>query len=140
MPGRRRCHGGATRCGGGANDRGRQPDRPCRAKCLRHDRLCQGQPELAQHHPGRVFFTVDFWHPEDAVLTEMDHELRQACADIAAAIGLEVAVSEFWYFPRPNLIPTVSGRCAMRLGRRATRTRTSSAAPVTTPFTWRASP
>src|SRR5262249_48079948 len=49
--------------------------------------------------PGRVFFTVDFRHPEDVVLTQMDHDLRQACGEIAAAIGLEVEVKEFWYFP-----------------------------------------
>ena len=34
--------------------------------------------------PGRVFFTVDFRHPEDAVLTGMDHALRQACAEADA--------------------------------------------------------
>jgi N-carbamoyl-L-amino-acid hydrolase len=29
----------------------------------------------------------------------MDGELRQACEDAAAAIGLAVEVKEFWYFP-----------------------------------------
>jgi len=32
-------------------------------------------------------------------LTTMDAELRQACGDAASAIGLEVEVGEFWYFP-----------------------------------------
>ncbi|HEV2097406.1 MAG TPA: Zn-dependent hydrolase [Stellaceae bacterium] len=50
--------------------------------------------------PGRVFFTVDFRHPNDVVLTEMDRELRQACDGAASASGgLEVEVKEFWYFP-----------------------------------------
>src|SRR5256886_4885000 len=49
--------------------------------------------------PGRVFFTVDFRHPEDAVLTQMDRDLRAACAAAAATQNLEVAVEEFWYFP-----------------------------------------
>src|SRR6202047_4780045 len=49
--------------------------------------------------PGRVFFTVDFRHPEDAVLTAMDRDLRAAWGAAAAAIGLEVEVKEFWYFP-----------------------------------------
>src|SRR6266540_52290 len=49
--------------------------------------------------PGRVFFTVDFRHPEDAVLTQMDRDLREACAAAAATQNLEVAVEEFWYFP-----------------------------------------
>lgn len=49
--------------------------------------------------PGRVFFTVDFRHPEDGVLTEMDHELRTACRDIARLAQVDVEVKEFWYFP-----------------------------------------
>ena len=59
----------------------------------------QSSPNSRNTIPGKVFFTVDFRHPEDAVLTEMDRALRRACADIAAAIGLEVEVGEFWYFP-----------------------------------------
>jgi N-carbamoyl-L-amino-acid hydrolase len=46
-----------------------------------------------------VFFTVDFRHPYDAVLSQMDRELRQACEGAAAPTGLEVEVKEFWYFP-----------------------------------------
>src|SRR5438046_1873282 len=49
--------------------------------------------------PGRVFFTVDFRHPEDAVLTQMDRELREACTEAAASQKLECEVKEFWYFP-----------------------------------------
>src|SRR2546430_5281892 len=49
--------------------------------------------------PGRVFLTIDFRHPEDAVLTAMDRDLRAACAAAAATQNLEVAVEEFWYFP-----------------------------------------
>jgi N-carbamoyl-L-amino-acid hydrolase len=36
--------------------------------------------------PGRVFFTVEFRHPYDPVLTEMDGELRQVCEETASAI------------------------------------------------------
>src|SRR3954466_1220937 len=61
--------------------------------------------------PGRVFLTVDFRHPEDAVLTAMDRELREACAAAAATQHLEVAVEEFWYFPPtpfdPKLVSAV---------------------------------
>ncbi|MBV9017805.1 MAG: hydantoinase/carbamoylase family amidase, partial [Alphaproteobacteria bacterium] len=49
--------------------------------------------------PGRVFLTVDFRHPEDAVLTAMDRELRAACAAAAATQHLDTEVKEFWYFP-----------------------------------------
>ena len=59
----------------------------------------QVSPNSRNTIPGRVFFTVDFRHPEDAVLTQMDRELRQACEQMASAIGLEVEVKDFWYFP-----------------------------------------
>ena len=61
--------------------------------------------------PGRVFFTVDFRHPDDAVLTAMDGELRAACREAAATQNLEVEVAEFWYFPPtpfdPRLVAAV---------------------------------
>ncbi|HEX3862786.1 MAG TPA: Zn-dependent hydrolase [Stellaceae bacterium] len=59
----------------------------------------QVSPNSRNTIPGRVFFTVDFRHPEDAVLTAMDAELRAACAEAAASQGLETEVKEFWYFP-----------------------------------------
>jgi len=61
--------------------------------------FAQVSPNSRNTIPGRVFFTVDFRHPEDATLTAMDKELRAACAEIAKAIGLEAEVKEFWYFP-----------------------------------------
>src|SRR5580700_10894158 len=60
--------------------------------------------------PGRVFFTVDFRHPQDAVLTQMDRDLRAACAAAAATQSLEVAVEEFWYFPPTPFDPDLVGR------------------------------
>jgi N-carbamoyl-L-amino-acid hydrolase len=59
----------------------------------------QSSPNSRNTIPGRVFFTVDFRHPEDATLTEMDHELREACRDAARSAQVEVEVKEFWYFP-----------------------------------------
>jgi N-carbamoyl-L-amino-acid hydrolase len=59
--------------------------------------------------PGHVFFTVDFRHPEDAVLTQMDAELRSACAELAAAARVEAAVEEFWYFPPTPFDPAEVG-------------------------------
>ena len=71
----------------------------------------QASPNSRNTIPGRVFFTVDFRHPEDAVLSQMDRDLRQACEGTALAIGLEVEVKEFWYFPptpfRPDLVAAV---------------------------------
>jgi N-carbamoyl-L-amino-acid hydrolase len=60
--------------------------------------------------PGRVFLTVDFRHPEDAVLTMMDRELRKACAAAAATQSLEVEVKEFWYFPPTPFEPRLVGK------------------------------
>jgi len=59
----------------------------------------QVSPNSRNTIPGRVFFTVDFRHPQDAVLTAMDQELREACEAAAAPSGLEVEVKDFWYFP-----------------------------------------
>jgi N-carbamoyl-L-amino-acid hydrolase len=45
------------------------------------------------------------------VLTQIDRDLRQACEEAASAIGLEVEVKEFWYFPptpfHPDLVAAV---------------------------------
>jgi len=58
----------------------------------------QSSPNSRNTIPGRVFFTVDFRHPEDATLTAMDRELREACRDAARSAQVEVEVKEFWYF------------------------------------------
>jgi len=67
----------------------------------------QVSPNSRNTIPGRVFFTIDFRHPEDAVLTQMDRELRAACSEAAAANGLETAVEEFWYFPPTPFDPAL---------------------------------
>jgi beta-ureidopropionase / N-carbamoyl-L-amino-acid hydrolase len=76
----------------------------------------QVSPNSRNTIPGRVFFTVDFRHPEDAVLTAMDRELRQACEGITTAIGLETEVKEFRYFPptpfHPDLVAAVRDAAA----------------------------
>jgi len=59
----------------------------------------QSSPNSRNTIPGKVFFTVDFRHPDDATLSEMDRELKRACRDIAHAARLTVEVKDFWYFP-----------------------------------------
>jgi N-carbamoyl-L-amino-acid hydrolase len=59
----------------------------------------QVSPNSRNTIPGRVFFTVDFRHPDNEVLTTMDRELRAACVEAAASQKLEAEVKEFWYFP-----------------------------------------
>jgi N-carbamoyl-L-amino-acid hydrolase len=69
----------------------------------------QVSPNSRNTIPGRVFFTVDFRHPEEAVLTRMDRELRAACAAAAASQGLDAAVEEFWHFPPTPFDPRLVG-------------------------------
>jgi beta-ureidopropionase / N-carbamoyl-L-amino-acid hydrolase len=69
----------------------------------------QVSPNSRNTIPGRVFLTVDFRHPEDAVLTAMDRELRDACAAAGATQSLDVAVEEFWYFPPTPFDPILVG-------------------------------
>jgi N-carbamoyl-L-amino-acid hydrolase len=61
--------------------------------------FAQVSPNSRNTIPGKVFFTVDFRHPEDTTLTAMDRELRDDCRRIAEIAGLAVDVKEFWYFP-----------------------------------------
>ncbi len=52
--------------------------------------------------PGEVFMTVDFRHPLDATLAEMDGALRAGVAEIAAGIGLAFNLEQiFYYAPVP---------------------------------------
>ncbi len=48
--------------------------------------------------PGRVFFTVDFRHPSDDVLAEMDKELRAEVDRIAGEIGLTAELEQIFYY------------------------------------------
>lgn len=50
--------------------------------------------------PGRVFFSVEFRHPDEAVLARQDQQLRDAVAQIAEGIGLQHSVKQiFQYAP-----------------------------------------
>ncbi|HMB77706.1 MAG TPA: Zn-dependent hydrolase [Kiloniellaceae bacterium] len=48
--------------------------------------------------PGRVFLTVDFRHPEDDVLAQMDADFRDGIAEIADGIGLDLALEQIFYY------------------------------------------
>lgn len=50
--------------------------------------------------PGRVFFSVEFRHPDEAVLAVLDGQLRNKVQQIAATIGLEQKLEQiFQYAP-----------------------------------------
>lgn len=69
--------------------------------------------------PGRVFFSVEFRHPDEAVLVELDLQLRGQVAQLADEIGLAHRVEQiFQYAPiafDPDCIQHVS-RAATELG------------------------
>ncbi|MFY7781926.1 MAG: Zn-dependent hydrolase [Tagaea sp.] len=70
----------------------------------------QNFPNSRNTIPGRVFFTVDFRHPDDVRLSSMDRALKAACAEIAAAAGLDVEIKDFWYFPPTPFAPHLVDR------------------------------
>ena len=49
--------------------------------------------------PGQVWFTVDFRHPDDRLLTEMDQALRLELTRIAETTQLELQIKQIWHFP-----------------------------------------
>ncbi len=63
--------------------------------------MIQNHPNSRNVIPGRVFFTIDIRHPEDAVLAEMDRKVRDGVARVAAETKLEVTRLEqiFYYAP-----------------------------------------
>jgi N-carbamoyl-L-amino-acid hydrolase len=48
--------------------------------------------------PGEVFMTVDFRHPIDATLSEMDAALKEGVEKIASAIGLAADIKQVFYY------------------------------------------
>ncbi|MDQ2101153.1 Zn-dependent hydrolase [Azospirillum isscasi] len=60
--------------------------------------LMQIHPNSRNVIPGRVFFTVDFRHPDDAVLARMDAELRAEVARIAAETMLDAEMEQIFYY------------------------------------------
>ncbi|MGU7775919.1 allantoate amidohydrolase [Burkholderia sp. MR1-5-21] len=60
--------------------------------------MMQVHPNSRNVIPGRVFFTVDFRHPDDAVLAQMDAALRDGVARIAAGIGLDTQLEQIFYY------------------------------------------
>jgi N-carbamoyl-L-amino-acid hydrolase len=61
--------------------------------------LLQVFPNSRNVIPGEVLFTVDFRHPDDAVLSKMDAALREFTQTTAKELGLEMEFEEIWYSP-----------------------------------------
>ncbi len=48
--------------------------------------------------PGQVALTIDFRHPDDAVLANMDAQMREGVERIVAAMGLECELEQIFYY------------------------------------------
>ncbi len=61
--------------------------------------MMQVSPNSRNTIPGKVFFTIDFRHPEDATLSKMDAAIRAEAEKVAKEIGLELDFKQIWYSP-----------------------------------------
>jgi N-carbamoyl-L-amino-acid hydrolase len=61
--------------------------------------MLQVTPNSRNVIPGKVFFTVDFRHPDPAILERMGKELEAECQKIAKQRKLELDFKEIWYSP-----------------------------------------
>jgi N-carbamoyl-L-amino-acid hydrolase len=81
--------------------------------------MVQVSPNSRNTIPGRVFLTVDFRHPDEAVLARMDAELRALAARIAGEQKLELSLEQIWHSPviafNPDCVGAVR-RASERLG------------------------
>ena len=60
--------------------------------------MIENRPNSRNVIPGQVWFTVDFRHPVDETLAEMDLALRAAVEEAAREGGLEAEVEQIWSF------------------------------------------
>jgi N-carbamoyl-L-amino-acid hydrolase len=68
--------------------------------------LVQNSPNSRNTIPGKVFFTIDLRHPEDAVLSKMASEAQAAAQEAARKNGLQLEFKEIWYSPPVKFDPS----------------------------------
>jgi len=61
--------------------------------------LVEVKPNSRNVIPGSVFFSVDLRHPDDAVLSEMDKELRKMVKKVAKDMAIEAKLKNTWNSP-----------------------------------------
>jgi N-carbamoyl-L-amino-acid hydrolase len=61
--------------------------------------MITNSPNSRNTIPGSVFFTVDFRHPDDMILSKMAAELKVAADEACKANGLTMDFKEIWYSP-----------------------------------------
>jgi N-carbamoyl-L-amino-acid hydrolase len=67
--------------------------------------MLQNMPNSRNVIPGKVFFTVDFRHPDTKVLEKMGNELKAEVERIAKARKVDVDFKEIWYSPPVKFAP-----------------------------------
>ena len=101
---------------------------------------CDVFPNSRNIIPGKCVFTVDFRHPDKAVIDAMEARFREGATAIAEEIGLGMEIEQVGGFDPVEFDADASVRCAAPPSASATPTGTSSPAPVTTPAGSTASP
>jgi N-carbamoyl-L-amino-acid hydrolase len=61
--------------------------------------MLQVSPNSRNVIPGKVFFTIDFRHPDADILAGMGREIEAECRKTAAELMLEIDFREIWYSP-----------------------------------------
>ena len=61
--------------------------------------MIEAWPNSRNVIPGRVFLTVDFRHPDDDILINMDSALRTFYTSLESDHGMTVALEQIWYSP-----------------------------------------
>jgi beta-ureidopropionase / N-carbamoyl-L-amino-acid hydrolase len=67
--------------------------------------LIENKPNSRNVVPGEVFFTVDFRHPDDAVLDAMEAEFRAALTEVMEPLGLTYHETRIWDSPAVKFAP-----------------------------------
>ena len=69
--------------------------------------LIENRPNSRNVIPGDVFFTVDFRHPDDAVLDAMEHAFHAELRAVTEAIGLTFVEQRIWHAPAVRFAPAL---------------------------------
>ncbi|KVV51861.1 Zn-dependent hydrolase [Burkholderia territorii] len=67
--------------------------------------MIEARPNSRNTVPGSCFFTVEFRHPDDAVLDELDAVLRAELARVAAEAGLGARIEQIFTYPPVPFAP-----------------------------------
>jgi N-carbamoyl-L-amino-acid hydrolase len=65
----------------------------------------ENRPNSPNVIPGEVFFTVDFRHPDEAVLDAMEAKLRAACLELLRPLDLNFTATRIWDSPAVKFAP-----------------------------------